>query len=66
MNEAVRITSSKADFLLNSKSEFHQSPIVHVVPVNGLREDQGVVEQGGGVQEGGRRVVRGTTRREGE
>ena len=54
VNEAVRIQMSKADFLLNSKSEFHQPPLIRVVPVVGMREEQGVEEQGGGVQGGGR------------
>ena len=36
INEAVRITSSQADFIMNSKSEFHQAPIVRVVATNGL------------------------------
>merc|ERR1719319_56324 len=35
VNEAVRIEMSTADFLLNSKSEFHQAPLVRVVPVVG-------------------------------
>ena len=59
VNEAVRIEMSTADFLLNSKSEFHQAPLVRVVPVVGLREEQGVEEQGGGVQGGGRGRGRG-------
>ena len=32
---------SKADCVMNSKSEFHQAPLVRVVPVNGLVEEQG-------------------------
>ena len=35
MNEAVRIGSSKADSIMNSKAEFHQAPLVRVVPVVG-------------------------------
>ena len=54
MNEAVRIEMSKADVVMNSRAEFHQAPLVRVVPVVGLREEQGVEEQGGGVQGGGR------------
>ena len=38
VNEAVRIEMSKADCVMNSKSEFHQAPLVRVVPVNGLVE----------------------------
>ena len=56
INEAVRITSSQADFIMNSKSEFHQAPIVRVVTTNGLQteqgEDQGWVAVG---DRGGRR-----------
>ena len=59
VNEAVRIEMSTADCMLNSKSEFHQAPLVRVVPVVGLREEQGVEEQGGGVQGGGRGRGRG-------
>ena len=42
MNEAVRIEMSRADCVMNSKAEFHQAPLVRVVPVNGLVEEQGV------------------------
>ena len=59
VNEAVRIEMSTADCMLYSKSEFHQAPLVRVVPVVGLREEQGVEEQGGGVQGGGRGRGRG-------
>ena len=38
-------TSSKADFVLNSRSEFHQAPIVRLVATNGLQAEQGE-EQG--------------------
>ena len=55
INEAVRITSSQADFIMNSKSEFHQAPIVRVVATNGLQSEQGedhgwvaVGDRGGG------------------
>ena len=41
VNEAVRIEMSKADCVMNSKAEFHQSPLVRVVPVTGLQEEQG-------------------------
>ena len=39
-NEAVRITGSKAEMVLNSKSEWHQTPLVRVIPVTGLMNDQ--------------------------
>ena len=41
VNEAVRISSSKADLLMNSKSEFHQAPIVRVTVAAGLQLGQG-------------------------
>ena len=41
VNEAVRIEMSEADCILNSKAEFHQSPLVRVVAVIGLHEEQG-------------------------
>ena len=59
VNAAVRIEMSTADCMMNSKSEFHQAPLVRVVPVVGLREEQGVEEQSGGVQGGGRGRGRG-------
>ena len=40
-NEAVRITESKAELVMNSKSEWHQAPIRRVVPTHGLQEEQG-------------------------
>ena len=46
VNEAVRIGSSKADSIMNSKAEFHQAPLVRVVTVVGLEEEQGEREQG--------------------
>ena len=65
INEAVRITSSKADIVMNSKSEFHQAPIVRVVATNGLQMEQG--EQQGWVavrgRGGGGRPGRGQQRR---
>ena len=40
VNEAVRIVITKADIILNSKSEFRQAPIIRIVPTNGLQEEQ--------------------------
>ena len=65
INEAVRITSSKADIVMNSKSEFHQAPIVRVVTTNGLQMEQGeeqgwIAVRGRG---GGGRQARGQQRR---
>ena len=39
-NEAVRIEMSTADCVMNSKAEFHQAPLIRVVPVTGLLEEQ--------------------------
>ena len=53
---------SKADCLMNSKAEFHQSPLVRVIPMTNLQEEQqpGVdPRQGGREREGGRQVARG-------
>ena len=63
VNEGVRIKRSKADCLMNSKSEFHQHPVVRVVPMRGIQLEQGE-EQGGG---GGRgQGGRGQQRRQGQ
>ena len=51
INEAVRIIISKAECILNSKSEWHQAPMVRVIPVSGLQEDQGAAR--GSLQQGG-------------
>ena len=40
VDEAVRIDSCKADCLMNSKTEFHQAPLVRVVPTTGLLDEQ--------------------------
>ena len=45
VNEAVRITSSKVDIVMNSKSEFHQAPIVRVTVAAGLEWEQGEEEE---------------------
>ena len=45
VNEAVRIGSSKAECIMNSKAEFHQAPLVRVVTVVGLEEEQGEREE---------------------
>ena len=51
VNEAVRIMISEAGCIMNSKSEFHQAPLVRVVPTTGLLEEQG--REGGGAGGGG-------------
>ena len=40
VNKAVRIIISKADIVMNSKSEFRQAPIIRVVPTTGSHEEQ--------------------------
>ena len=45
VNETVRITSSKVDIVMNSKSEFHQAPIVRVTVAAGLEREQGEEEE---------------------
>ena len=55
----MRQSCNTADHILNSKSEFHQAPIVRVVATNGLQMEQGeekveVIGRGGG-----RRAERG-------
>ena len=47
VNEGVRIKRSKADCLMNSKSEFHQHPVVRVVPMRGIQLEQGEEQRGG-------------------
>ena len=49
VNEGVRIKTSKADCLMNSKSEFHQHPVVRVVPMRGIQQEQGEDGQRGRV-----------------
>ena len=46
VNEAVKIGSSQADILLNSKSEFHQAPLTRMVAFSGLHGDQGEDQAG--------------------
>ena len=46
VNESVRISSSQADILLNSKSEFHQAPLTRLVAFTGLHGDQGEDQAG--------------------
>ena len=41
VNEPVRISSSRADMLLNSKNEFHQAPLTRLVAFRGLQGEQG-------------------------
>ena len=68
VNEAVRIVISKADCIMNSKTEFHQAPLVRIVPMAGLQEEQGTgrgsLQQGGvGRGRGGQGEEQGRVRR---
>ena len=45
VNEAVRIIISKADCIMNSKTEWHQAPLVRIIPVSGLQEEQGTARR---------------------
>ena len=51
VNEAVRIIISKAECIMNSKTEWHQTPLVRIIPMSGLQEEQGtargILLQGG-------------------
>ena len=47
VNEGVRIKRSQAQ-LMNSKAEFHQHPVVRVVPTRGLQNEPGEVAGGRG------------------
>ena len=60
VNEAVRIGMSDDECLMNSKSEFHQAPLVRVVATTGLQDEQeerldAVRGRGGGRGRAGRR-----------
>ena len=57
VNEGVRIKRSQAQ-LMNSKAEFHQHPVVRVVPTRGLQNEPGEVAGG----RGGRGQARGAGR----
>ena len=59
VNEAVRIVITKADCVMNSKSEWHQAPLIRILPMTGLQEDQGAGR--GSLGQGGE--ARGTGRR---
>ena len=54
INKSVRKIISRAECIMNSKSEWHQAPFVRVIPMSGLQEDQGS-GQGSLLQEGAER-----------
>ena len=64
VNEAVRIIISKAHCIMNSKTEFHQAPLVRIIPVSGIKEEQGTGR--GSLQQAGRGRGRGRERGGGE
>ena len=63
INEAVRIAMSQTECVMNSKSEFHQAPLIRIIPVMGLVEEQGAggepSQMVGGRRRGGVGGVRG-------
>ena len=63
VNEPVKILSSKADMLLNSKNEFHQAPLTRLVAVSGLQGSQGENEMAACLMAGRAATIR--TGREG-
>ena len=48
VNDWVRIQRSKAHCVMSSKSEFHQHPVVRIIPLRGLQEEQGEAGAGQG------------------
>ena len=46
VNEAVRISQSKAQIILNSKAEFRQAALIRVVPLSGITAEQEYRSQG--------------------
>ena len=64
MNEAVRIIISKAHCIMHRKTELHQAPLVRIIPVSGLQEEQGTGR--GSLQQAGRGGGRGRGRGGGE
>ena len=70
VDESVRIIISKAECVMNSKSEWHQDPLVRIIPMSGLQEEQGagrgsLQQPGGAGREGGAGRGGGTGRRGG-
>ena len=55
VHEYMRISRTEAEFILNSKSEFHKAPLHRVVSTTGLQEEQSTAaSQGVGERTGGR------------
>ena len=62
VNEAVRVTGSQADVILNSKNEFHQAPIMRVIVASGLHGEQGESQDPTITSRAGPRLGRGQGR----
>ena len=71
VNKGVRTQRWKAHWGMNSKSEFHQHPVVRIVSLRGKQEEQGEVGQqrqgrgrgrGRGQERGQRRAGRSSFR----
>ena len=63
----ILVTRTEAEIILNSKSEFHQAPLVRVVARTGLQEEKTTaasqgVGTGASTNQGGRRMTRGRGR----
>ena len=50
VNEMVRIGGTRAEVVLNSKSDFQQAPLVRLVATTGLLEEQSSSLEAGGRQ----------------
>ena len=62
-NEAVRITLSRVEIIiLNSRNEWHQAPIVRIVPTTGIYGDQGESQAPALGPQGGRGAARASGR----
>ena len=45
VNEAVRIIIAEADCIMNSKTEWHPAPLIRIIPVSVLQEEQGIARR---------------------
>ena len=50
VHEIVRIVGTKAEVILNNKSDFQQAPLVRLVAMTGLQEEQSSSLEAGGRQ----------------
>ena len=67
VNKAVMIIISRAECIMNSKTEWHQAALVRIILMSGLQEEQGTARdsllQGGERGRGGRGRGRGRSSR---